>query len=356
MAFREVAVRLRYIHGACARAMLLALYRVSPLCPPVLVRLCMVSRDERMTSRRFTRWPERHGTGILVSGIARGPPRSLPCARCVRPLARGISEDDDGPRHRPLPELGLCRDARPSRGARRHGRPSPHATSRWYPHGQRRAATSMAPCAAVTALVDNPSPLPARQLAHRSRSSGWVPWGTDGRGPGRRDAKESAMPRGPHRRTPPQERHAFGLTILHPSHPEVRRLQQDAVQPTLHGHKVWPTSFVLLDYLSQRGVPPQTHVLELGCGWGLVGIACAKLFQAQVTGLDADAAVFPYLQLHAQRNGVHITTRHGTFADIAPQDLAAFDLIVGADICFWEELVEPLYELVRQGVAAGVAE
>ena len=70
-------------------------------------------------------------------------------------------------------------------------------------------------------------------------------------------------------------------------------------------------------------------------------------------GLDADAAVFPYLQLHAQRNGVHIATRHGTFADLTPAGLAVFDLIVGADICFWEELVDPLYQLVRRGVAAG---
>jgi predicted nicotinamide N-methyase len=164
------------------------------------------------------------------------------------------------------------------------------------------------------------------------------------------------MPAGPPRRRPPQERHAFGLTILSPSHPEVQRLQRDAAQPSLHGHKVWPTSFVLLDYLHQRGVAPRARVLELGCGWGLVGIACAKTFQAQVTGLDADAAVFPYLQLHAQRNGVHLTTRHGTFADLTPHELAAFDVIVGADICFWEELVDPLYKLVRQGVAAGVAE
>jgi len=56
------------------------------------------------------------------------------------------------------------------------------------------------------------------------------------------------MPAGPQRRTPPQERHAFGLTILAPSHPEVRRLQHTAVRPSLHGQKIWPTSFVLLDY------------------------------------------------------------------------------------------------------------
>jgi predicted nicotinamide N-methyase len=164
------------------------------------------------------------------------------------------------------------------------------------------------------------------------------------------------MPAGPKRRPPPQERHLFGLTLLSPSHPEVRRLQQATAPPALHGHKVWPTSFVLLDYLHQRGVAPRTRVLELGCGWGLVGIACAKTFQAQVTGLDADPAVFPYLQLHAQYNGVHLATRHGTFADLTPQDLAAFDLIVGADICFWEELVDPIYQLIRDSIAAGVAE
>ena len=164
------------------------------------------------------------------------------------------------------------------------------------------------------------------------------------------------MPAGPKRRPPPQERQAFGLTILQPSHPEIRRLQHDAPRPSLHGHKVWPTSFILLDYLHQRGVAPQARMLELGCGWGLVGIACAKTFQAQVTGLDADAAVFPYLQLHAQRHDVRIATQHGTFADLTLQDLATFELIVGADICFWEDLVDPLYQMIRRGVASGVAE
>jgi predicted nicotinamide N-methyase len=164
------------------------------------------------------------------------------------------------------------------------------------------------------------------------------------------------MPAGPKRRTAPQERHAFDLTILAPSHPEVRRLQHDAAAPSMHGHKVWPSSFVLMDYLHQRGVPRRARVLELGCGWGLVGMSCAKTFQARVTGLDADPAVFPYLELHAQRNGVHMATRHGTFADLTAQELAAFDLIVGADICFWEELVDPLYQLIRQGIAAGVVE
>jgi predicted nicotinamide N-methyase len=124
----------------------------------------------------------------------------------------------------------------------------------------------------------------------------------------------------------------------------------------LHGQKVWRASFLLMDYLHQRGLNTGAHVLDVGCGWGLVGIYCAKAFNAQVTGLDADAAVFPYLQLHAQLNGVHVATHQCTFEHFPPQDLAAFDLIVGADICFWDELVAPLYHLVRHGIKAGVTE
>jgi predicted nicotinamide N-methyase len=164
------------------------------------------------------------------------------------------------------------------------------------------------------------------------------------------------MPARPPRRKPPQERHACGLMILHPSHPEVQRFQYDTARPALHGHTVWPASVVLLDSLHQRGVPRRARVLELGCGWGGVGIACVNRFQAQVTGLDADAAVFPSLQLHAQRHGVHLPTRQGTVADLAPQELAAFELIVGADICLWEERVDPFDQLVCHGVAAGVAD
>ena len=95
----------------------------------------------------------------------------------------------------------------------------------------------------------------------------------------------------------------------------------------------------------------ERHIREVN-----TGIYCAKAFSACVTGLDADAAVFPYLHLHAQLNAVNLQTRQLSFEHIQPQDLSPFDLIVGADICFWDELVDPLYHLIRQGIKAGVSE
>jgi predicted nicotinamide N-methyase len=153
-----------------------------------------------------------------------------------------------------------------------------------------------------------------------------------------------------------QEYQAFGLTILRSGHPEVRRLQQQGVQPSLHGQKIWRASFLLMDYLHRRGTNAPTRVLDLGCGWGLAGIYCAKTFGAEVTGTDADAAVFPYLNLHAQLNGVCIHTRQLSFAQLHSHDLAPFDLIVGADICFWDELVDPLFDIVRYAIQARVKE
>jgi predicted nicotinamide N-methyase len=171
-----------------------------------------------------------------------------------------------------------------------------------------------------------------------------------------RHIKELGMPAGRKRNKRKLEYHAFGLIVFDLGHPEVRRLQREAEQPSLHGEKVWRSSFLLMDYLELHGLNMRARVLDLGCGWGLVGIYCAKTFKAQVTALDADAAVFPYLHLHAQLNGVHIETRQLAFEHVQAQDLAGFDLIVGADICFWDELVDPLYHLVRHGIEAGVAE
>ena len=71
-------------------------------------------------------------------------------------------------------------------------------------------------------------------------------------------------------------------------------------------------------------------------------------------GLDADPAVFPYLELHAEINDVHIETRQATFEQLKKKDLKDTHLLLGADICFWDEMVDPIYKLVKKSVSAGV--
>ena len=149
-------------------------------------------------------------------------------------------------------------------------------------------------------------------------------------------------------------RSAYGVTQLLSSHKDLRRLKAQDDQPSIHGNKFWGSSYLLMDYLEQEPLPKDSKVLELGCGWGLAGIYCAKQQGAKVTGLDADDAVFPYLQLHAEHNGVEIETRQARFEKLAGKQLAEYDVIIGADICFWDELSPILFKLINRAVKAGV--
>ena len=94
--------------------------------------------------------------------------------------------------------------------------------------------------------------------------------------------------------------------------------------------------------------------MEVGCGWGLLGVFCAKKFDARVTGIDADPNVYPFLDLHARVNGVKVKTEKAKFQQLTVERLKKVDLLVGADICFWDELTPILFNLIRRALRAGV--
>ena len=105
---------------------------------------------------------------------------------------------------------------------------------------------------------------------------------------------------------------AYGIRVLQSRHPEIRRLKR-LHTPSVHGNKHWASSWLLMDYLRRHPLPERARVMEIGCGWGLAGIYCAKKFNAVVTGVDIDAEVFPYLRLHAAINKVHVATLQKKF-------------------------------------------
>ncbi len=146
---------------------------------------------------------------------------------------------------------------------------------------------------------------------------------------------------------------AYGIYLLDPRHRLIRRLKK-AYQPSVHGHKTWNSSFLLMDYLQHEPLPKRARVLEIGCGWGPGSVFCASRFKARVTGLDIDSDVFPFLEVLAVLNDVEVTPLPGRFEKLSPADLAAFDVIVGSDICFWDKMVKPLNRFVNRALEAGV--
>lgn len=146
---------------------------------------------------------------------------------------------------------------------------------------------------------------------------------------------------------------AYGIRVLQSRHPQVRRLKR-LHTPSVHGNKHWASSWLLMDYFGHHGLPEGTRVMEIGCGWGLAGIYCAKKHGAVVTSVDIDPEVFPYLQLHAAINKVHVDTLHSKFNKLNETHLQNIDVVIGADICFWERMVYPLKRFIHRALNAGV--
>jgi len=122
----------------------------------------------------------------------------------------------------------------------------------------------------------------------------------------------------------------------------------------MHGTKQWSASWLLIDYINRCGMPKETRVMDVGCGWGLAGIYCAKGHGATVTGVDMDPEVFPYLRLHARLNEVDIGTISTDFDGLNHDVLEDIDVVIGSDICFWDTMVEPLKRFIRRAIATGV--
>ena len=156
------------------------------------------------------------------------------------------------------------------------------------------------------------------------------------------------MPQEPH-----EEKTCHGVSFYQSRHTRIRQLKR-LHSPLGFGYRVWTSCWLLMDYLKGLGTPPGLQVMDVGCGWGLAGIFCAKNLQATVTCVDDDPEVFPYLRLHAELNQVQVTTLQKRYENLTSQDLEGIDLLIGADICFWDEMPEQIIPMIDQALTSGV--
>ena len=149
------------------------------------------------------------------------------------------------------------------------------------------------------------------------------------------------------------EFYEYGIHVYRSRHKKIRELKR-LNSPCCHGFRVLPSSWLLMDFFDRSNLGKSTRVMEVGCGWGLAGIYCAKKYGAQVTGVDIDPEVFPYLRLHAKINNVPMTTMLKGFDELTQNHLRNVDVMIGADICFWDNMVSPLEHLIGRALDMGV--
>ncbi len=147
--------------------------------------------------------------------------------------------------------------------------------------------------------------------------------------------------------------YAYGIYLLEPKHRLIKALKK-RYKPSIHGHKTWGSSFLLMDYLQHHGMRRGAAGMEVGCGWGGVSVYCAHHFKAKMTAVDLDAAVFPYVDVLAELNDVRIAHKQADFTKLKQPDLEGQRYLFGSDICFWDSLVKPLARLVNRSFKAGV--
>jgi predicted nicotinamide N-methyase len=150
-----------------------------------------------------------------------------------------------------------------------------------------------------------------------------------------------------------KEIRAMGMRVLLSRHKDMRRLKRHH-QPSFFGNSLWNSSWLLMDYFRRRGLPKGARIMEVGCGWGLAGIYCAKKKGALVTAVDVDSEVFPFLQLHAEINKTQISFQRKQYNGITCKVLSDYDYVIGSDICYYYEMVDPLRRLIRRALRSGV--
>jgi len=89
-----------------------------------------------------------------------------------------------------------------------------------------------------------------------------------------------------------------------------------------------------MDYLERHPLEQDQRLMEIGCGWGLLGIFCAKQFAVDALLTDADEQVFAYVMTHAHLNQVSVRTELVRFEGITHRLLRECDILLGADIGF----------------------
>ncbi|MBW1682771.1 MAG: methyltransferase domain-containing protein [Deltaproteobacteria bacterium] len=131
--------------------------------------------------------------------------------------------------------------------------------------------------------------------------------------------------------------------------------RNDALQDFPLWAKVWEASLVLADYLAGIPADPDTPILEIGCGAGVVGIV-ASAFGHRVTMMEYDALAVQFATANAHLNLPDENRRPlvlTTDWNVPEVVESPFPLIVGSEVVYSRKNFDPLFRLFEHLLAPG---
>ena len=72
--------------------------------------------------------------------------------------------------------------------------------------------------------------------------------------------------------------------------------------------------------------------------------------QAYVTGIDIDSSVKPYFELQNSLNRECTKFQERNFESFSQSELEQYNYIMSSDICFWDEMTDPLYDFIQRSI------
>ena len=114
---------------------------------------------------------------------------------------------------------------------------------------------------------------------------------------------------------------------------------------------LWESSIGLAHYVEKIGTPlKDTHILEIGCGFGLTGIVACRM-GAQVVFTDAEQEALHFAHHNADQNGV---SQRADFVQMdwnTPCFNRKFPYILAADVIYEEHHWTPIVALLQNYLA-----
>ena len=110
--------------------------------------------------------------------------------------------------------------------------------------------------------------------------------------------------------------------------------------------KIWPASIVLADYLIHVDVYPAKRFIEIGAGMGLVSIVATHLgHNFTLTEYDAHALNFARANALINKCPALVIRKLDWYK---PDLQEVFDYIVGSEVLYKEESIQPLLKLFQK--------
>jgi len=128
---------------------------------------------------------------------------------------------------------------------------------------------------------------------------------------------------------------------------DIKRIKRTKAKPVSHGNKVWNSSLTIIDFLSRYNLNKIDTALDIGCGWGVV-LAYLEKQGVDCCGVDIDKNTKHYIDVVNKLNKTNVGALHMDYKELPDKVFEKVNLIIGCDICYWENHVPNMISLIKK--------